>query len=143
MRRLLLLAALVALVALAACGGGGGRTPTIEVGQCFDDGESDEVESFPVVDCDEPHDNEVFHVYDVDADGDYPGTDALHEEGVERCTGEPFEAYVGEPYETSRFEVFTVVPTETSWGDGDREVVCALYDPEDQTETGSARSTTA
>ena len=136
MRRLLLGVVLL----LAACGGGG-RTPTIEVGQCFDDGDSDEVESFPVVDCDEPHDNEVFHVYDVEDADEYPGADALHAEGVERCQREPFESYTGEPYDTSRFEVFTVVPSEESWGDGDREVVCALYDPEDQTEDTSARRT--
>ena len=123
---------------LAACGGGSGATPTIEAGQCFDDAEGAEIDDFDTVGCDEAHQNEVFFVYDADDADEFPGTEALHEAGMDRCTREPFDEYVGESYEDSKFEVFTVVPSEESWGNGDREVVCALYDPEDNSETGSA-----
>lgn len=140
MRRLLLL---LALLLTAACGGSGTPTPTIQVGECFDDAEGEEIEEFDTVDCAEEHQNEVFFVYDVEDADEFPGADALNESGVQRCTGEPFAEYVGEPYDTSRFEVFTVVPTEESWSNGDREVICALYDPEDNSETRSARVDTA
>lgn len=126
-------------VLLAACGGDGTPTPTIEAGECFDDAEGEEIEDFDSVACDEPHQNEVFFVYEADDADEFPGTDALHDAGMDRCTGEPFGDYVGENYDESKFEVFTVVPSEESWGTGDREVMCALYDPEDNTETGSAR----
>lgn len=140
MRRLVLLGF---LLVVAGCGGGSGATPTIEAGECFDDAEDEQIEDFDTVDCDDDHQNEVFFVYDTDDADDFPGTEVLHETGMERCTGEPFAEYVGETYEESRFEVFTVVPSEESWGNGDREVVCALYDPEDNTETGSANVDTA
>jgi hypothetical protein len=135
--------AIVLLLPLAAACGGGTRTPTIEVGACFDDAETDEIDDFAEVPCDGPHQNEVFLVFDVDDADDYPGTDALHDDGIERCRGQAFEGYVGEPYDASRYEVFTVVPTAESWSDGDREIVCALYDPEDNTESRSARAATA
>lgn len=110
---------------------------------CFDDQEAPEVDRLPTVPCDEPHQNEVFHLYDVDA-ADHPGLDALRAQAEEVCRGEPFTRYVGEPYETSRFEVFQILPTEDTWReDGDREVVCALYDPEDDTKSTSARVTAA
>lgn len=131
--------ALVLLLLLAACGGGGSPTPTIEAGECFDDAEDEQIDEFATVDCEEEHQNEVFFVYDAEDADEFPGTDELHEAGMDRCTGEPFTDYVGEAYDESRFEVFTVVPSEESWGSGDREVVCALYDPEDNTETGSAQ----
>ena len=127
------------LLLLAACGGGSGATPTIEAGQCFDDAEDEQIDDFDTVDCDDEHQNEAFFVYEADDADEFPGTDALHETGMGRCTGEPFAEYVGEPYDSSKFEVFTVVPSEESWGNGDREVVCALYDPEDNSETGSAQ----
>ena len=140
MKRLALLLGLL----LAACGGGGGTpTPTIEAGECFDDAEGQEIEDFDAVDCEEEHQNEVFFVYETDDADEFPGTAALHDTGMDRCTGEPFADDVGETYDESKFEVFTVVPSEESWGTGDREVVCALYDPEDNSETGSARADAA
>lgn len=131
-------APLLALFLAAACGDGGTRVDQIEVGMCFDDQEAAEVEHLPEVPCDQPHENEVFHVYDVDGD-EHPGQEALTAGAEQVCRGEPFTAYVGQPVDQTRFEVYQILPTEDSWARGDREVVCVLYDPEDNTETGSAR----
>lgn len=115
---------------LAGCGlFGGGNVFDLAVGDCFDDttGE-EEISDVPVVDCAEPHDNEVFHVFDV-ADGDFPGEDALVQSAEEGCLP-AFESYVGRDYATSRLDIFPITPTATSWSSGDREVICALYDVE-------------
>ena len=130
------------LAAVAACSESGTRADRVEVGMCFDDQDGSEIERFPTVPCDEPHQNEVFHLFDVEGQ-DYPGVDALRAEGERVCRGEAFTRYVGETYEASRFDVFQILPTEGSWSEGDREVVCALYDPFDNAETGSARVTSA
>ena len=133
---------LLALLLLAACGGEGTRVDGIEIGMCFDDQDGPEVERLPTVPCDEPHENEVFHLYDVRGD-EHPGQEALTVAADEVCRGEPFVDYVGTTVEESRFDVYQILPTEESWEEGDREVVCVLYDPSDNVETGSARVTSA
>ncbi len=110
---------------------GGGNVFELSVGDCFDDTadiSGGEVSDVPIVDCSEPHDNEVFHTFEVD-DGEYPGDDVLVAEAQERCVP-AFEDYVGIDYASSRLDVFPITPTEGSWDGGDREVVCALYDRE-------------
>lgn len=133
---------LALLLLFTACGGDGTRVDRIEVGMCFDDQEDAEVERLPTAPCDEPHENEVFHLYDVRAE-EHPGQEALTAAAEEVCRGEPFVDYVGTTVEESRFEVYQILPTAESWEEGDREVVCVLYDPSDNTETGSARVTSA
>jgi hypothetical protein len=124
-----------------ACGTGEGtRVDRIEVGMCFDDQDGAEVEHLPTVPCDEPHQNEVFHLYEVDGD-EYPGQEALTADAERTCRGGAFRDYTGVPLERARFDVYQILPTSESWSRGDREVVCVLYDPDDNTETGSARVT--
>ena len=48
-----------------------------------------------VFDCDDPHDNEVVHVFDIDFD-DFPGEDEIRSEADATCQ-EEFESYVGVP----------------------------------------------
>lgn len=109
--------------------GGDGNVFELGVGDCFnDDGSDGQVSDVPIVDCSEPHDNEVFHTFEV-ADGEYPGDDALQTQAEEQCIP-AFEEYVGIEYASSRLDVFPITPTEGSWSEGDREVICALYDLE-------------
>lgn len=111
-------------------------------GDCFDDqyqgGEiAEEVETLPMVDCDEPHDNEAYAIFDL-PDGAFPGDDALYVEGLDGCLP-LFEGYVGSSYETSRLDLFPITPLAEGWADGDREVICALYDVDLNKLTGSMR----
>ena len=128
--RLFLLTALLA----AACGGG--SVFTLQVGTCFDHSDEAEVSSVPEVDCSEPHDNEVFAVFDYEASDTFPGSSAMNEAAQELCIAE-FEAYVGLSYQESALEVFPITPTQRGWESGDREIICALYNIDLSKLTGS------
>ncbi|HET9497707.1 MAG TPA: septum formation family protein [Candidatus Limnocylindria bacterium] len=129
-RRLLLSSGLV--VALAACGSA--SVFDLTVGDCFDDPpESGEISSVTAVDCAEPHDNEVYALFDYDGSGEYPGEGTLSTAADEGCR-DRFDAYVGTPYLESEVYYTHLIPTEESWGDGDREIVCVLYIPDEKIE---------
>ncbi len=126
----------VLTVVLAACSVGTAVTD-IEVGDCFDDPEEVLVATVEVVDCSQPHDNEVFA--QVDTGGVvFPGNDALREIGAEACLPE-FEAYVGETFAESPLDYTFLSPSEESWEEGDRTFVCFLYSPDLSKLTGSAK----
>jgi hypothetical protein len=119
--RLLLLVLLV-----AACG-----TPALalEVGDCFDDpDEFDEVGAVPIVDCADPHANEVYALFDHGGPDDaYPGEDALQQAAAVGCL-EEFEPFIGWEYPTSEIDFGAFWPSEATWDDGDREIVCFAYE---------------
>lgn len=114
----------------------------LAAGICFDDGtvfDEDEVEQVPVVDCAAPHDNEIYAAFDL-PDGEFPGSDEVDELGNEGCL-DRFPAFVGIDYASSRYVVSTIYPTASSWEDGDREIICFLYDIDFAKLTGSAEGT--
>ncbi|HWB71157.1 MAG TPA: septum formation family protein, partial [Egibacteraceae bacterium] len=123
----------------------GGTTTSVfdlAVGDCFHDrpdlqGPIGDVE---VVSCDQPHDNEVFALlnYPAGATDPYPGQEAVQNWAEENCQGSAFQAYVGMDYASSRYYTTYLSPTADTWEQGDREVVCYLYVPDEQV-TGSAR----
>lgn len=123
MKRLigLLLAALV----LAACSPG--SVFSLEEGDCFDDeGEfSDEVSDVPIVDCSEPHDNEVYVIIEM-TESEFPGFDATADRADNECLP-AFESFVGAEYATSELDFGWLIPTTDSWANGDRQIVCFLY----------------
>jgi hypothetical protein len=127
-----LFVASVALVA-SACSS---EVFSLEVGECFQDvaaGET-EVENVETVDCDEPHDNEVFHTFELEGD-EFPDDATLLGAIEDECLDPVFEDYFGAPYETSEIEVLPITPTPESWEQADdREVVCAGFIPEEQVE---------
>ncbi len=132
-----------ATAALALLGGGcglldgGGTVFELSVGDCFDRSSEDgEISDVPIVDCDEPHDSEVFHTFEVEGDGEYPGGEALLAQAEEQCLP-AFADYVGLDYANSTLDIFPITPTDGSWSEGDREVVCALYDLEQEELEGS------
>ncbi len=111
-------------------------------GDCFDDetvnGEFvEEAQTVPMVDCADPHDNEVYANLDFEG-GVYPGDTALYEEGLASCLP-LFEGYVGSPYETSRLDIFPITPVADGWADGDRNLTCVLYDLNLSKLTGSMK----
>jgi hypothetical protein len=111
----------------------------MRVGDCFDDGstfDDDNVDSVPGVPCSNPHDNEVYAVYDVAA-ASFPG-EAMAEMAHEGCL-ERFEAFVGKDYESSSLDIATLYPSAESWQQSDREVVCAVYDVDAEKLTGSVK----
>lgn len=104
---------------------------SLAIGDCFDDeGSAEEVTSVPIVPCDQPHDNEVFHEFEI-ADGEFPGDDAVSTEADEKCVA-AFDAFAGIAYADSTLDVFSLRPTAAGWEQGDRLVQCAIYDPAQQ-----------
>jgi hypothetical protein len=118
----------------------------IQVGDCFNDapdqGKEDTIQVFDVagIPCSQPHDNEVYAIFDA-ALAEFPGSDEMSNLAHEACV-ERFEAFVGRDYETSKLDVYPMYPTIESWNQrDDREIVCALYDPDLAKLTGSMRGT--
>lgn len=140
MRNIALALALALVIGLlAGCSSG---VLTLDVGTCFDDPESfEEVTDVPIVDCAEPHDNEVIATFDL-PDGGYPGDSVVTERARTGCL-ERFEPYVGVPYASSVYDLGWFTPTSASWDVGDREVICFVYDVDFAKTEGSARGSAA
>ena len=124
-----------------------GGTVTVDdlrVGDCFDstDDEAAEISDVDGIPCAESHDYEVYLVQDRDGSS-YP-TDAEFDTIFEELCIPAFDAYVGSDYATSALYAGMITPSEASWNDGDREYICYLYEPVDESlienvpQTGSA-----
>ncbi|MBW3665070.1 MAG: septum formation family protein [Actinobacteria bacterium] len=108
----------------------------LQVGDCFDStidetvGETVEVQGVDAIPCGEPHRNQVYAIRELPdgADAPFPGDDAAFESSGLLCL-ETFEDFVGLAYEESVLDISVVYPSADTWGTGDREVVCAVYDP--------------
>ena len=116
----------------------------MRAGDCFDDtaelgmDEAGEVSSLPGVPCADPHDNEVFAVFDVECES-FPGDEAMGDLAFSQCL-ERFEGFVGKIYEESVLDISALYPSNQSWSvQGDREVVCAVYDMNLNKLTGSVK----
>lgn len=130
-------AALLLATSLAGCGAvaellssdtdGGVDVFSLDVGDCLmvegDDG-SGTVSTSPRVPCDEPHEDEVFKLVETDLE-EHPGSETMFEHAHDMC--EPhFEGYVGRDYADSDLFIWAYTPSESSWEDGDREIICIL-----------------
>jgi hypothetical protein len=94
------------------------------------------------VDCERPHRAEVYAVLEVDG-GTFPGARALSDEAVVSCTGS-YAAYAGEPVDPTTDLAFAeLVPTDASWADGDRQVVCLALSPAGSQAEGTIASVPA
>ena len=110
----------------------------VKVGDCFDDTDSSrEISSLPGVPCTENHDNEAFAVIDLTLES-YPGIEAMANIAYDSCR-QRFEAFVGLDYESSTLDIYTMYPTNLSWNQNDREVVCAVYDMNESKLSGSVQ----
>jgi Septum formation len=107
----------------------------VDVGDCLaSDPSGEEITEVPTVDCEEPHQSEAFHTATIEGE-ELPPSAEIERLVQEECLAE-FESFVGMPYEQSALEVIWLEPTEESWEQGDRELVCLVTDPAAQT-TGS------
>ena len=101
----------------------------LAVGDCWNSPSSTDetfnVSTVELVSCDQLHDNEVFAIFFMD-DGPYPGDDAVRAAADEGCLDPRFSDYVGEPYASSIYYAGALWPSESTWADGDREIVCYL-----------------
>lgn len=140
MHRTAALSALIAVpLALAGCGGadrdesgaitaaGEVGVQDVRIGDCANEAIG-EVASVGAVPCTEPHDYEVFHLFDLPGT-ELPSSDQIDKAAVEACTP-VFKSYVGIPFKTSKLDFYTALsPSPDSWAQGDREVVCGALEP--------------
>ena len=122
-------AALALVLALGACGDDN-NVLSLEEGQCFQDPENElSVANVEIVDCGEPHDNEIFHIETLEGDDDeFPGDTEIQEIAQEKCT-EEVEDFLGGSPTAIDADFSALNPTEQSWSEGgDREIVCIVFD---------------
>jgi hypothetical protein len=111
----------------------------LRVGDCFQDSDMGEIFNVEAVPCGQPHDNEVYFVFNIE-DDNWPGDEFVEFTADEGCLP-AFETYVGATYEESRLDFSWLVPTERSWKEkNDREVACILYDANLERLSGSMRN---
>lgn len=100
----------------------------VGLGECIQEFDAEEeISDLTVIPCEQEHDQEVFAVFEV-ADGDFPGEDAFKTQVEEDCVAE-FATFVGVDFYDSELDIQWLEPTEDSWGQGDRELVCTILDP--------------
>jgi hypothetical protein len=101
----------------------------LSIGDCFMNPTETEITTVETVDCTEPHDYEVYAFAELAASSSgFPGDAALFAEAGEECF-DPFLAYTGLTVESQDFDFFyeVFIPDRTSWEDGNRESMCAVY----------------
>ena len=107
------------------------------VGECFQFGQSDDSD-VTIVDCDQPHDAEYFHIFDF-AGTSLPSDDEFEEESDDIC-GLIFEHYVGKPVADSTLDYEWFLPASQTWAKGDHTVQCYVFAEDDSKLTGSMRN---
>ena len=102
----------------------------INLGDCLMLGNapSGEVKDLNRIDCDKPHNAEIYAQKDM-ADGTFPGTEAAVEEAKTYCAQE-FGPFVGIPGSDSTLDGQFIHPTQESWDqESDRRIQCVVTDP--------------
>jgi serine/threonine protein kinase len=95
----------------------------LEVGECLNGLQaSNDVTTVPSVPCEEPHEGEVFAVFDLPA-GEYPGQAAVDDQVSKQCNAR-LSAYSPSAADDPAVGLFSVYPLQQNWVRGDREVVC-------------------
>jgi len=130
------------LVLAVLASGCGASVLELDVGQCFDDPpDFAEVANVDVVPCASPHHNEVIAVVDL-PESSFPGDAAVGDSAASRCQA-AFAGYVGSSYDDSPLVLGWLAPSLDSWGVGDREVICFVFDQSGDRMSGSVRGTAA
>jgi len=104
----------------------------IQVGDCLNEPDGEEILDVEVVPCADPHDYELYHEFDVDLGDEWPGEEAVWNAADEGCHG-AFSDFAGIAFEESASLWFTnFTPTVETWEQqDDRLVQCLIYEASD------------
>jgi hypothetical protein len=97
-----------------------------------------------IVDCDEPHEMEVYAQFTLDRDAvpgdgdDFPGGNELTWYAQDECQTR-FEGYTGQSYWTSSFDLRVLTPSFSTWDVGDRAITCLIVSGDGELLTSSAK----
>lgn len=126
------------LVGVSGCGRDGTDPFQLKVGQCLPSADtSGLVEKIKTVECAEPHTAEVYDALTVQQANSYPGKPEL-ERQAGACAAS-FKDFIGKPYDESDLKITYFHPTEESWKQGDRQILCIVAVPTG-TVTGSLKN---
>lgn len=110
----------------------------LTVGQCLSqDAAEGDISVSQAVDCNSAHFGEVMSAGNVKIKGDVFNASKIAEMANNFCI-KTFEDFVGVRYDKSTLQVFPLVPSEKSWGAGDRIATCVIYDQSGST-TGTLK----
>jgi len=135
-----LVTSVIGIVVLAACEG---NVFSLKVGDCYNGPSLNtehavDVMNVELVSCDEPHESEVYAVFEL-PDSGWKGEDYVFEQTEIGCFAR-FEAYVGIEYELSTLYVDVLYPTKESWKEmDDRLVQCSVVQESYAKGTGSVK----
>ncbi len=115
----------------------------LQVGDCFDSEEEEEIAEVDGIPCTEPHTFEVFAEGTYGGAGDPYLTDAEWDIAFTAVCEREFEPYVGAPWAISEIFASMLTPSAESWEEGDREVTCVLFDPKGESLTEYEALTTS
>lgn len=105
--------------------------PELAVGECF------QLETLAVISCDSPHDAEIYHLALHPEQAVYPGASPISGWAEPICY-DRFEPYTGVAYPNSHLGYDFSYPGPEAWQQGDRRVLCYLFDPRGEPLTESA-----
>jgi hypothetical protein len=126
-------------LAATACGAGGFELTEGDCVRLADEGaDATGLAQATIVDCEDPHDLEVFHVFELSPER--RTLDTMAPEIAEVCLGDPWEDYLGVPADASELELLPIPPDEEALADGDGEVVCTVREPGGGRTEGSLRA---
>ena len=114
----------------------------IRIGDCIGGEMGDLVESVEGVPCDQLHEFEVYHAFNIpEGDNGYPGDASIEEQAYIGCY-DAFAPFVGATYEESLYGFNTLTPTKEGWEElDDREVLCLIGFYDGSLKIGTARGT--
>lgn len=98
----------------------------LEVGDCLTGATvtTARVTTFDKVDCDEPHDAEVFTIIELDESAKYPGTNFVSGKGRRGCRARLRRLLTRKAFRDRQLGYKYVYPTAQSWAQDDRDVTC-------------------
>lgn len=98
----------------------------LEVGDCLAGATATtlRVTTFDKVDCDKPHDAEVFTIIKLEDAAKYPGTEFVTGKGQRGCRARLRRQLTPKAFRDKQLGYKFVYPTVQSWAQEDREVTC-------------------
>lgn len=99
----------------------------LKVGDCKMSSATGLIEAVDIVPCDEPHDEEIYHQFEME-DGEF-SEDAINT-ATEGCIGDAYTEFVGVVWDESSLDVYPITPTKDTWEQmNDRVIQCVISDP--------------
>ena len=108
---------------------------SLKMGSCFNNPsdanieENELVTDVPIRECTKPHDNEVFHIFNLTGMAEQRDAKAIEDQVYTQC-GSAYTAFIGKPYEDSTYDMSYLAPSDEGWAAGDREITCYVFNPE-------------